>query len=326
DLEYEHFETLQNSGLLDSLYESLTLKERARAFYRNLSPVVKGRIRALKRIQYESLKLEVEFYKELAKLELQFTEKQQKLFEQRQAIVTGEYEPTLGETDWEFSEDDEMSLNTNLGRSGNEGDAPVNVSPQSVDKSTTRGIPGFWLMVLKHAPLICDTIRPTDIPALKYLKDIRSIPIESNERPGFQLEFEFEPNEYFTNTVLTKRYFMNFDLKEDNPLSYDGPEVVATEGKFNNEKQVVTKSTNIESFFHFFNPPEQTSAPKGSNPTLERRLLEDFDLGQYLKERVIPRAVAYFTGETLDLENEVEDPDDFSEDEFLDESEEDLNG
>ncbi|KAF6769566.1 hypothetical protein AHF37_12306 [Paragonimus kellicotti] len=78
--EYEQFETLQNSGLLDSLYESLTLKERARAFYRNLDPVVKGRIRALKRIQYETLKLEVEFYKELAKLELQFTEKQQQLF------------------------------------------------------------------------------------------------------------------------------------------------------------------------------------------------------------------------------------------------------
>ncbi|KAA3671873.1 uncharacterized protein DEA37_0006162, partial [Paragonimus westermani] len=93
-------------------------------------------------------------------------------------------------------------------------------------------------MVLKHAPLIRNTIRPTDIPALKCLKNIRSIPIESNERPvgktafteGFQLEFEFEPNEYFTNRVLTKRYFINFDLKEDNPLSYDGPEVVATEG------------------------------------------------------------------------------------------------
>ncbi|KAF8563433.1 hypothetical protein P879_11341, partial [Paragonimus westermani] len=167
----------------------------------NLNPVVKGRIRALKKIQYETLKLEVEFYKELAKLELQFTEKQQPLFRRRQAIVTGHYEPTLEETDWEFSEDDELSPNIIL---GNEGDAPVNLSLESVDKSTTRGIPGFWLIVLKHAPLICDTIRPTDIPALKCLTDIRSIPIVSNERPGFQLEFEFEPNDYFTNTVLTK--------------------------------------------------------------------------------------------------------------------------
>lgn len=38
---------------------------------------------------------------------------------------------------------------------------------------------------------------------------------------------------------------------------------------------------------------------------LEQQLLDDYDLGQYIKERVIPRAVMYFTGETLDMENEV---------------------
>lgn len=47
---------------------------------------------------------------------------------------------------------------------------------------------------------------------------------------GFQLEFEFEPNEYFTNKVLTKRYYLGYELREDNPLSYDGPEVTSSEG------------------------------------------------------------------------------------------------
>lgn len=42
---------------------------------------------------------------------------------------------------------------------------------------------------------------------------------------GFVLEFHFAPNEYFTNTVLTKEYSMKCKPDEDNPLEFEGPEI-----------------------------------------------------------------------------------------------------
>ncbi|TPP56618.1 Nucleosome assembly protein 1 1, partial [Fasciola gigantica] len=344
-VEFEQFEALQNSGVLDSLYESLTLKETAAAHYQSLPSIVKGRIRALKRIQYETLKLEVQFYKELAKLESRFVDKHKQLFDKRQAIVSGEIEPSAEETTWYLSDDEDVEGSVKFMKSSNEGDSSVETSSHNLNKTHPKGIPGFWLTVLKHAPLICDIIRPVDIPALTHLKDIRAVPLENNDIMGFQLEFEFEPNEYFTNKVLTKRYYLGYELREDNPLSYDGPEVTSSEGctiNWNPDRDLTAISSSklnrsrtgeerqpfgrsMESFFQFFNPPQPPSTPKGTNPDLEQKLMDDYDLGQYLKERVIPRAVTYFTGEALDLDNEVDDPDDFPDDDLDDESDEDVD-
>lgn len=56
-------------------------------------------------------------------------------------------------------------------------------------------------------------ITDRDEEALKYLKDIKYTKMV--EPLGFKLEFFFDPNPYFSNTVLTKTYHM---LDEDEPL------------------------------------------------------------------------------------------------------------
>ncbi|VDQ17965.1 unnamed protein product [Trichobilharzia regenti] len=43
------------------------------------------------------------------------------------------------------------------------------------------------------------------------------------------------------------------------------------------------------------------------DPTFEQKILEDYDIGQYIKERVIPRAVTYFTGEALESDGDSDD-------------------
>jgi len=40
----------------------------------------------------------------------------------------------------------------------------------------------------------------------------------------------FEPNEYFTNPILTKEYFIRFTVEDDNPLGYEGPDIVRCTG------------------------------------------------------------------------------------------------
>lgn len=56
-------------------------------------------------------------------------------------------------------------------------------------------------------------ITERDEGALVYLKDIKWCKIE--EPKGFKLEFFFDQNPYFKNTLLTKAYHM---IDEDEPL------------------------------------------------------------------------------------------------------------
>ena len=85
----------------------------------------------------------------------------------------------------------------------------------------------FYRFCLKGLGLfaILRLMRDTNstVGALKHLVDIRYSFLESN--PGFKLEFEFEENDYFTNTVLTKSYFLTeadhaVDLLYDHATGY----------------------------------------------------------------------------------------------------------
>lgn len=47
---------------------------------------------------------------------------------------------------------------------------------------------------------------------------------------SFVLEFHFEPNDYFTNSVLTKTYKMKSEPDKADPFSFEGPEIVDCDG------------------------------------------------------------------------------------------------
>ena len=68
------------------------------------------------------------------------------------------------------------------------------------------------------------------------------------------------------------------------------------------------KTVPTESFFHFFNPPKAPSESNsvGSEDDIEERLELDYTIGEDIKEKLIPHAVGWFTGEALQFE-EVDD-------------------
>src|SRR5438046_9438915 len=75
-----------------------------------------------------------------------------------------------------------------------------------------------------------------------------------------------------------------------------------------------------ESFFNFFTPPkvpEDDEDDGGSD--IEERLELDYQLGEDIKEKLIPRAIDWFTGEALQFEELDED---MNEDDFEDEDDE----
>ena len=77
-----------------------------------------------------------------------------------------------------------------------------------------------------------------------------------------------------------------------------------------------------ESFFNFFDPPEAPAEDEDDmGDEVEDRLEIDYQLGEIIKDKIIPRAIDWFTGEALqyeemgeDLEGEFEDEDDEDED------------
>ena len=78
-----------------------------------------------------------------------------------------------------------------------------------------------------------------------------------------------------------------------------------------------------ESFFNFFNPPKP---PKNGEiededadlDELDERLELDYQIGEDLKDRIIPHAVDFFTGKAL----QYEDIDDLDDADFDDEDDE----
>lgn len=69
-----------------------------------------------------------------------------------------------------------------------------------------------------------------------------------------------------------------------------------------------------ESFFNFFSPPKPPTDDDDTVATdIEERLELDYQLGEDIKEKLIPRAIDWFTGEALQFE---ELGDELDQDEF----------
>ena len=69
-------------------------------------------------------------------------------------------------------------------------------------------------------------------------------------------------------------------------------------------KRTITKTVQNDSFFNFFTPPEVPEGEEGDEDT-ESLLAADFEIGHFIRERIVPRAVLYFTGEALEEDDDV---------------------
>ena len=297
---------------------------------------VARRVKALKNIQLDSVKHEVEYYKELHQLDLKY----QKLYDEnnarRKKIYLGEHEPTDLECEW-VDKDDEGSKKL--------GDMKLDEKKESV-----KGIPDFWLTVFQNAndSVLHGTVEQIDEPILKHLEDITVLLGETNN--GFTLNFHFAQNEFFSNSVLSKVYHLQNDYDKEDPLEYDGPEVIRAtgctidwksgknpglkiikqkikpKGKGKGGVKFVTKEEKRDTFFNFFKPPNTSAKKKGDGDDEEDEddeavalLNEDFDIGLNIKEKLISKAVLYFTGEADDIDID----EDFDDEEESDEADED---
>lgn len=330
--------------------DSLTSLEK---MVQNLPEKVKRRIKALKKIQYNCLNLELKFYEEVHKLELKYHKQYTPFYEKRGSIVCGDYEPKDEECDWPSDEEnlDEEVLKKNKINLEKEKEVIRDEVPNTEVPNTevpntevpkkevdVKGIPEFWLTILKNVGTLSEMVQEHDEVILKHLIDIT---VSFQECPmGFTLEFHFSPNEYFTNTILTKEYAMKLAPDPDDPFAFEGPEIFKSKGcniEWNEGKNVtlktvrkrkkhktrgvvrtVHKTIQNDSFFNFFSPPPIPEDGTELDDETYELLTSDFEIGHYLRERIIPRAVLYYTGEGLSDEEyeESEESDDEDEVEY----------
>ncbi|URE47651.1 NAP domain containing protein [Musa troglodytarum] len=259
--------------------------------------------------------LEAKFFEERAALEAKYQKVYEPLYTKRYEIVNGvvEVEGIKDESPEESGSEDKAS--------------------------EEKGVPGFWLTAMKANEVLTEEIQERDEEALKYLKDIKWCRIEDPK--GFKLEFFFNPNPFFKNTVLTKTYHM---IDEDEPILEKaiGTEIEWFPGKCLTQKilkkkpkkgsknaKPITKTEDCESFFNFFNPPQvpddDADIDEETAEELQGQMEVDYDIGSTIKDKIIPHAVSWFTGEAVEGDEleEIEDEEDEEDDEEEDDDEDD---
>lgn len=144
-------------------------------YYESLPSVVKRRVKALKNIQVESLKIEADLSKEIHELECKYASMMDPLNKKRCDIVNGVVEPTDEEcnfpSDEEEEEDEEEEGKEANGEVKKEKKEKVKEEESEEDKNI-KGIPEFWLTILKNVELIAENIQEHDEPILEHLTDI----------------------------------------------------------------------------------------------------------------------------------------------------------
>lgn len=95
-----------------------------------------------------------------------------------------------------------------------------------------------------------------------------------------------------------------------------------------NQTRIVKRSVPLDSFFNFFKPPEPHKEGEEEeeevDDDLDERLELDYNIGEDIKEKLIPRAIDWYTGAALEYEEIDEDdlPADYD-DEYSDEEDDD---
>ncbi|VFQ98566.1 unnamed protein product [Cuscuta campestris] len=281
-------------NVLKNKLQSLAVRESD--MLKNLTPSVRKHVEALEQIQNQHNELEAKFFEERAALEAKY----QKLYE---PLYTKRYEIVNGIVEVEGVSE----------ASGDRGD----------DKGTEeKGVPNFWLNAMKMNEILTEEITERDEEALKYLNDIKWSRLDGSK--GFKLEFFFDPNPFFKNTVLVKTYYMHDDDElilekaigtdiEWHPSKCLTQKVLKKKPKKGSKSaKPITKTEKCASFFNFFNPPavpdddDEEEKDEEDAEELHEQLEQDYEIGSTIRDKIIPHAVSWFTGEAVEL-NEFQD-------------------
>lgn len=323
-----------------------SLVGRSSGYIESLPAAVRRRVAGLKGIQQEHAKFEAEFQEEVLQLEKKYFAKFTPLYEKRSAIVNGKAEPTDDEVkEGEIPESEEPEAAE--GEEAKPAEKPAEEPAEPVSGipefwlSAMKNQPSLAEMItdrdeaaLKH--LIDIRMEYLDKPGFRLIFDFAENEFFENKtltktyyyqaESGYGGDFIYDHAEgHKVEWKAGKDLTVRVESKKQRNKSKwqrmwhaltsvcTSPCVLcfcadrlAVDTK---QTRVVKKSIPTESFFNFFAPP----VPPGdddegeSMDDIEERLEMDYQLGEDIKEKLIPRAIDWFTGEALQYEEMDED-------------------
>jgi nucleosome assembly protein 1-like 1 len=350
--EAEELTTLGAGGLqtamLGMVHGKLAdLVGRSSGYIEALPVPTKRNVEGLKGLQVKQTELQNQYKRECLELERKYLDLQKPLYARRHAIISGAAPASA----------DEIAAGEAQSVKDDEDYTPLPAADAAEDKDVPPGIPDFWLTALRNHPGLAELITERDAEALAYLRDVTLEYLDKEGgkgefagKPGFTITFHWDAaaNPFFTNETLSKTYIYQEEVGYGGDFVYDRAvgsdiawkeekdltrewEIKKQRNKNTNRTRLIRKSHPTASFFNFFAPPvmpndeaiENNEIDPEELEEIEERLEVDYQVGEDLKEKIIPRAVDYFTGKALEYEmidSDEEDDDDFDE---LDEDDED---
>ncbi|KAJ7779594.1 nucleosome assembly protein [Mycena metata] len=352
DIDEEGAEELQSMGttgvqgaMLGMVQGKLAgLVGQSSGYVEGLPVQVRRQVEGLKGLQVKQTELQNQYKRECLELERKYLSLQKPLYARRHAIISGSAEATQ----------DEIAAGEAASLKEDEEYEPITKLREDEEEEDVKGIPTFWSTALRNHPGLAELITERDAEALAYLKDVTLEYLDKEGgpyagQPGFTITFHWDAaaNPFFTNETLTKTYIYNEEVGYAGDFTYDRAvgspiawkeeqdltrewEIKKQRNKNTNRTRLIRKSHPTPSFFNFFSPPvmpdeealESGELEPEDIEEIEEKLEIDYQVGEDLKEKIIPRAIDYFTGKAL--EYELIDSDDEDDDEFedLDEDEE----
>lgn len=319
------------SGDLEPAYVETNLRRQyLQTMVESLPPSVQSKLVMMKNMQLERIYDEKEFYVRVFEMEVDQNESNQEMYRKRRAIIEGTWQPPDTVPSYKVPDPLEPKAAVYF----REALAKFKSVPPE-----TRGIPDFWITVFRNT-CIAGMIQEQDVPALRFLVDI-SIHY-GKKKPSFTLMFHFAKNHFFMDQFLTKTYFLKMGIDNRNPFSFEGPQITHCKGceifwepnmnlttevrqkklrhRGDGDQRIIYETYLSDSFFNFFDPPLMKMR-KDNYSEKHKALRADFKIAQYLRTRIIPKAVLYFTGDIVE-ENFVRDEDDTT-DEYSDDEKKD---
>ncbi|XP_037727728.1 nucleosome assembly protein 1-like 1 [Drosophila subpulchrella] len=292
---------------------------------------VQSKLVIMKNLQLEQLCVDKKFYDVVFEMEIDLNASSGEMYRKRRAIIEGTWQPPDTMPNYKVPD----PLEPNAAAHFRETLAKFkSVPPQ------TKGIPDFWITVFRNT-CIAEMVQEQDVPALRFLVDI-SIHY-GKKKPSFMLKFHFAKNHFFKDSALTKTYFLKTGIDNRDPFSFEGPQITHCRGceinweptmnlttevcekkqrhRGDGDKRIIYETYLSDSFFNFFNPPLM-KMHKDDDSEKHKILRADFKIAQYLRTRIIPKAVLYFTGDIVEA-NFVRDEDDTTDEDSDDEDEND---
>ncbi|XP_055831044.1 nucleosome assembly protein 1;4-like [Solanum dulcamara] len=189
------------AGLVNALKNNLqNLAVEHSDILKRLSPQVRKRIDALRKLQGQPAALKALLSEEKAVLKAGY----EKLHESLHTKSERDALKALFMNEMVVLEAKYEKLHDSLYTKYEIVNGVVEVEGDNMGTGDEKGVPNFWLNAMKAFEIYEDemNISPQNEEALKFLKDIKCCRVDHPK--GFKLDFFFDTNPFFKNSVLTK--------------------------------------------------------------------------------------------------------------------------